>query len=233
MLHSAISLSGGVGKHAIIYKHKGKYEFDKTCGDGDFDRAFYSTVLNINLITWEGDEHEWDLYYNGAEDEYNKGTFEITKIGEVWGHYFNIERMLLSGYNLFDIFDMHTEDELCLAEALFDSKTNDFKSEVSEKLQFWAPQAFFYITDIKINKEYQNKGYGTELMKNIEKMLYFGMDYDISFVALFCNPLDEDKHNDDKEMKKLAKFYERCGFEHIGEEICMIKIVDEFINDDL
>lgn len=232
MIHKAISLSAGSWKHAIIYKNKDKYEFDKTLGRGELDDAFHLTVLNINLIIWEGEENDWDLYYDGAEDDYDEGTFTIIKIGEICGHYFNIERMQLAEYNLFDVFDMHDGDELCLAETLFSHKTNGFNDEVENKLTFWAPQAFFYITDIKIDKEYQNQGYGTELMQNIEKLLYFGMHYDISFVALHCNPLDDDKHDDDEAIEKLAKFYERCGFEHIGKEICMIKIIDEFINED-
>lgn len=231
MLHKAISLSTATWKHAIVHKHKNRYEFDKTCGVGELDNAFNLTVFNINLITWEGNENDWDWYYDGAEED-EEDVYTITKIGEVRGHYFNIERMQYSGYDLLDEFDMHNGDECCLAETLFNWKTNDFKDELCNKIAFWAPKAFFYITDVEINKEYQNQGYGTALMKNIEKMLYFGMDYNISFVALHCNPLDDDKHNNIKAMSKLAKFYEKCGFEHIGEEICMIKIIDEFINED-
>lgn len=231
MIHKAIMLSRNSYRSSIIYKRKNEFEFDKTCMQGEMDKSFYLTIFDINLVTWEGSENDWDLYYDGAEEDYDKGTFTTTKIGEVCGHYFNIERMQLAEYNLFEVFDMHNEDELCLAETLFDSKTNNFKNEVSNQLAFWAPQAFFYITEIKIKKKYQNQGYGTELMKNIEKMLYFGMDYNISFVALFSNPLDKDKHNNDESMKKLAKFYEKCGFRHIGKEICMIKIIDEFVNE--
>lgn len=229
MVHQPIEFSFRAYGRTIIHKSKNGFKFDKSFCMSEMDRAFYLSIFDINLITWDGDEYDWDLYCNEAEDDYKKDTFTITKIGEMHGQYFNIEMMQYSG------FDMHNGDKLCLATTgLLDNKTNDFYDTLINRLQFGAPKAFFYVTHFEIYKPYRNKGYGSKVIKNIDKMLYSKIGYNLSFVALHCNPLDTDKHNNNKkEMKRLERFYEKCGFEHIGKGICMIKILDEFINRDV
>lgn len=218
-------------KEIVLNKSSNEdFFFDTTSSAGFNDNILDTIVFDINLVSWEGEKNDFDLYYAGADNDFEDGTFTKKCIGQIEGHYINVDRLSNSNLNIFELFDGCTDiDGRSLYEDIFD---NDYICDsILDELSDDAPIAFFHISTIYLKKEYRNKGYGTAIMKNIDKMLYFGADFIISFVSLHCNPLDKDKHNNDESMKKLAKFYEKCGFRHIGKEICMIKIIDEFVDE--
>ena len=226
-MYKSIVLVRRGGEASYISQINGKFNFDKEMGDGELDNAFDLIFLDIYLIEYD----EEDSYYDGAEFD-DPERFKKTKIGEILGHYYDVDRMQYSKYYLMDVFDMHNGDEYQLGCDIFDSYWNTLKPEITNNLFPFAPHNFFHIDKIKLFSQYRQQGYGTALMKNIEKMIFFGLHLPCSFITLQANPLDEDKHNNLQEEKRLKNFYKRCGFKRIGNVNTMIKFVKEYVNKD-
>lgn len=226
-MYKSIMLERCGGGASYISQINGKFNFDKGMGDGELDNTFNLIPLNIYLIEYD----EEDSYYDGAEFDEPK-RFKKTQIGEIFSHYYDIERMQFSEYYLMDVFDMHDGDEYQLGCDIFDSYWNTLKTEITDKLSPFAPHNFFHIDKIELFPQYRQQGYGTALMKNIEKMIFFGLHLPCSFISLQANPLDEDKHDNPQEEKKLQKFYRKCGFKKIGKDNTMIKFVEEYLDKD-
>lgn len=214
----------------ILNKNEDGFYFDNTRNDGCDDNSLKTIAFDINLITWEGERGEYDLYYVGAEDDFDEGAFHKKCIGSIEGQFINVDRLSNMNMHIFVLFDNCADiDGRALYEDVFDD--DYIKDEIFDLLSGDAPIAFFHISTIYLKKQYRNKGYGTAILQNIDKMLYFGADFNISFITLHCNPLDNNKHDKDEEIERLSKFYQRCGFQPIGDDICMIKILDNFIEE--
>lgn len=164
---------------------------------------------------------------------YNTNTFdkngEFKKIGEISGYYYNVwhyENLI----KMLAIVDAYDGDEIKILDAI------TLENEVKKTYNNFSLQNFVTIDRLYICKKYRNKGYATEIMKNIK--IIIDELFDIAplketVIGLIANPFilvdkNENKLNlslenleflgDEKE-KKLRKFYTKAGFKQSKSDV--------------
>jgi GNAT superfamily N-acetyltransferase len=112
--------------------------------------------------------------------------------------------------------------------------------EIEEKIGISCNQSILVVDEIMFYEEYRGKGYGKELLLNLE-MYFRGR---CGYIALQSFPkqfeiglkdtekfknygLSKMEHNDKKAQLSLNSFYERCGYTNVNEELnIFIKNID-------
>jgi GNAT superfamily N-acetyltransferase len=195
----------------------------------------YRFTHDLNLENNEDanvDEIIGEIYYTDSESD------SPIKIGKIELHLYD-DYFSNYDYSLYDAFDRSIRT-INLGDAIFDYETEELKSEIENEIGFSVNPNILVVHELMLYSKYRKKGYGKEIMENIE-FLFGGK---CGYIALQSFPKQHDlslkesieyseyelenlNQNLEIAQSSLNSFYEKCGYKRIkGKHSYYIKNIN-------
>lgn len=185
----------------------------------NFDRPYLELLKPLKKF----DFNDWEeilayfpigikLYEN--DEQYNNKEL----IASIDGIFYDMDYVDNYGFNLFDVFDMHSGDTVNIYDILFDEE-GQFKEEY-ETLN----NNIFYLERIYVEKKYRKQGYAKLLLNQLEDIIKYVAKLNVGIIVVCSQPFEKEDDHDkmirkDKELqRKLNDLYERVGFKKTGHK---------------
>lgn len=140
--------------------------------------------------------------------------FDNVKVGTLQGY------LIYSDSSFYDVCSDISDDMKLIADVVCD-KDGSVKMTYRSTVSF--NSCVFVLIDINIDTKYRNLGIGSQVFKHLSKMIH--IQFDVDTIILQANAYeyfaDEEIHQ--LNTARLVKFYKRCGFKHISNNIMFCK----------
>ena len=144
------------------------------------------------------------------------------------GYFYDMDYIYKYGQNLFDIFDMCSDDTNKLYDILFDEEEN-----IKIDYQTFSDN-IFYLDRIYVEKDYRNKGYAKLLLKQLEDLIKYVVKLQVGILVVCAQPFEKDGDGekmirDDKVLKrKLIELYKNVGFKETNSNYdYLVKVIED------
>lgn len=180
--------------------------------------AFYDIDLMDEIAA---STYKVNIYSFGEDEE------KEIKLGYIDGTFINVVALHESGYNSYDVLDEVGGVEVDSYSYFYD---NDNNPKYDEKTGFelvGSSDNIFHLDTLYINKKYRNQGLGSKIMKSLNDIILCVLHLQVGAITFRVEPFEKNIENTPenmnlKDIKRLEKFYENCGYKKIPG-VTMIK----------
>ena len=156
-----------------------------------------------------------------TDEELNKQE----EIGKIEMTYMDVWMAEETGYGVFDLFDLIDSEKQGVCEYLF-----DFDGEQNDEY-VGMERDVLYIDEIFIEKKYRNIGIGSNIVKELPRLIKQILKLRPGCLVLLANPFEIDGKEfkptrDKKKIEKLIKFYTENGLQRIKNTQYLVKNMD-------